>query len=215
MKAKIVLSLYSSIIVSVVMVAILRPINISADQSTNQTFRTILIGESLSGGKQDIQDLVQQKPTGRFGNEMMPATDDPKGHWGQITNGLQMSIRFYQGDYTNGQPVSAVIIWRNVGTVPRLFDRAWGIEKYSFDVAIRHDGDDLKALTPRIDPNYKPEIGGGPGPISVQPNTQIRVEQRLDTIFDLAKPGDYEITAERGGARSGVAKFTIHPKSVP
>jgi len=213
MKPRLRLSIYYSLVVSITAAAALQPADASADQLTNQTFRTIFLGENLSGDHQDIQDLSLQKPVGKFGGEIIPAAEDHKGNWGQITNALQMSIRFYQNNYTNGQPVSAVILWRNIGGMRQPFDPGWGIEKYSFDVLIRYGGKDLKPLVPRIDPNYKPEFGGGPGLIFLEPNTQIRVEQRLDTIFDLSKPGAYEITAQRGGVRSGVATFYIYPRT--
>src|SRR3954471_23859078 len=45
--------------------------------------------------------------------ESQSAEQDPDGHWGEITNGLQLSLRFEKGEYQVGEPLTAVVLLRN------------------------------------------------------------------------------------------------------
>ena len=183
MKTKSTLSVYCILVVSIVILSAFRPAELRADQLTNRLFRTVPFGQDFSGDVQDMRDMLLQKPVGKFGHEILPATEDPQGNWGEITNGLQMSIRFYQNNFTNGQPVAAVILWRNVGPTPQYFDFAAGVEYYPFDLFVHCNGAVLKPLTPRFDPKWREHSHGGSNADAVEPGTQVRAEQRLDTIF--------------------------------
>lgn len=50
-----------------------------------------------------------------------PAEDDPEGNWGQISEGFQLSIRLSKNTFTNGEPVSASILLRNVSDKPLTY----------------------------------------------------------------------------------------------
>ena len=55
--------------------------------------------------------------------ESHPAEQDPEGHWGEATNGLQISLRFEKQTFTNGEPVNAVMFMRNVTNQPVAYCR--------------------------------------------------------------------------------------------
>jgi hypothetical protein len=150
--------------------------------------------------------------------EALPAEQDPEGNWGAVTNGLQMSVRLYQRQFTNGQPVRVTILWRNVGSTPNWFTSAtW--ENYTFDLSLFRDGMEIKPVMPRLnqEASHDGSVGGG----LVEPHTQWRFGLRLDKIFDLSKPGAYQLRAEREAhgegrsvfkLRSGTARFQVVAK---
>jgi hypothetical protein len=45
--------------------------------------------------------------------ESLPAIDFPEGNWGVVTNGCQLSLRFVKPVYTNGEPVTVILLLRN------------------------------------------------------------------------------------------------------
>jgi len=47
-------------------------------------------------------------------NEYLPAEQFLAGNWGQSTNDIQVSLRFEKSCYTNGEPITAIILVRNV-----------------------------------------------------------------------------------------------------
>jgi hypothetical protein len=46
--------------------------------------------------------------------ECAPVEDDPEGNWGEMVDGLRLSLRFQPRSITNGTPLVAVVILRNV-----------------------------------------------------------------------------------------------------
>jgi|GEM_PF-4543038 len=49
-------------------------------------------------------------------NEYLPAKLFPAGNWGEAKNGIQLSLRFDKTGYTNGEPITATILVRNVSS---------------------------------------------------------------------------------------------------
>ena len=47
-----------------------------------------------------------------------PAEDDPEGHWGAPSEGYQLSIRLEKETFTNGEPITASVLLRNVSDRP-------------------------------------------------------------------------------------------------
>lgn len=45
--------------------------------------------------------------------ESWPAKDFPEGNWGELTNEIQLSLRFAKASYTNGEPIDAIVLVRN------------------------------------------------------------------------------------------------------
>ena len=46
--------------------------------------------------------------------ESLPAEKFPEGNWGQITNGCQLSLRFTQNTYKQGNSITAILLLRNL-----------------------------------------------------------------------------------------------------
>jgi hypothetical protein len=49
--------------------------------------------------------------------ECLPAKDFPEGNWGEPKHGYQLSLRFIKTTFTNGEPVMATILVRNLTNV--------------------------------------------------------------------------------------------------
>jgi len=47
-------------------------------------------------------------------NEYLPADQFAEGNWGAATNGVQLSLQFNKATYTNGEPIIATLLVRNV-----------------------------------------------------------------------------------------------------
>jgi hypothetical protein len=71
---------------------------------TNRLFVTI------NDGGENVSDYKNGT------DEHLPAEQFPAGNWGQATNGIQVSLRFDKPDYTNGEPITATILVRNISS---------------------------------------------------------------------------------------------------
>ena len=61
---------------------------------------------------------AEQIEQAKRAKDSRPTEDDPEGNWGQISEGFQLSIRFSKDTFTNGEPVIASILLRNVSDRP-------------------------------------------------------------------------------------------------
>ena len=62
-------------------------------------------------GDQHRNKLLEEAKMTR---ESLPSKDFPEGNWGAVTNGCQLSLRFTKTTYTNGEPIEAILLLRNV-----------------------------------------------------------------------------------------------------
>ncbi|HTL55712.1 MAG TPA: hypothetical protein VL361_08530 [Candidatus Limnocylindrales bacterium] len=53
--------------------------------------------------------------------ESRPADTDPDGNWGSVVEGFQLSLRFEKETYTNGEPLNAWVLLRNVSDRPLIY----------------------------------------------------------------------------------------------
>ncbi len=117
--------------------------------------------------------------------ESRPADQDPEGHWGQATNGFQISLRFEKGLFTNGESIVAITLMRNITSQPQNYFRPIQI------VAIK-DGKRLERKDKKeidvIEITMPPET-------TVFPQTQQKNHVRLDQIYDLTQSGEYVFQA--------------------
>ena len=126
---------------------------------------------------------------------------DADAHWGAVTAGFRHSIRLSKESFTNGEPVIATIILRNVSDRVR-----------TYLVQDRRDLDDMVVLTDgqkRVPHRYEP----GPNasfPEKVQAarrgsdwhcelpkGTQRKFVVNLNDVYDLSKGGQYTVSATR------------------
>lgn len=116
--------------------------------------------------------------------ECRPAEEDPDGHWGQATNGFQLSLRFGKMTFTNGEPIVATMLIRNVAQKPLNYLRP------AYIIASK-DGTVLKGKneTGLIEITALPMA-------TLFPQTQCRYLENLNKNYDLSKNGNYTFQAK-------------------
>jgi hypothetical protein len=111
--------------------------------------------------------------------ESRPAEEYPQGNWGDPTNGFQLSLRFQKEIFTNGEPLLATTLMRNVTNTALTY-------YFPAQIIARKDG---RALQRK----------GGLGVIQISmlpektvfPQTQIKYQEKLNDQYDLSKTGTY------------------------
>lgn len=129
--------------------------------------------------------------------ESRPAAQDPEGHWGEVCEGFQLSVRFEKESFHLGEPIVATVLIRNA-TVKKVFYRDF--------VSMREDSalcqfdvlDAQQQPVPRLDPRAPDDVQDGPHiPRLLHPGTQCRYEVNLAARFKLGQPGKYSVRARR------------------
>ncbi len=171
------------------------------DASTMEVFVTDdgMISTDPSG-KAVLQNW--QLEAARKAKESRPAHLDPEGNWGEPSAGMQMSIRLEKPTYKVGEPVNATIILRNLDQKPREFRVLWPLE-LGFGLSLfvssqpaplptmaeaRATDEFMRRMARSV---YKGHTFG------LSPGTQKKFEVSLSAIYDLARPGSYQIMASR------------------
>lgn len=160
-----------------------------------QKFFATLTTADLSRGPAD--PTPQQIEAARTAKESLPAADDPSGHWGDVIEGFQLSIRFDKDTFRAGEPVTVTVLIRNV-TEKKVFYRDFvGMRGDSpvcqFDVL-----DERQKPVARVDPRAPADITDGPHiPRGLKPGTQCRYDMKLEGKFKLDQSGRYTIRARR------------------
>ena len=115
--------------------------------------------------------------------ESRPANEDPEGNWGGATNGFQLSLRFEKTIFTNGEPVVATTLMRNVTNVE---------ETYFYPIQIIATKNGCK-LEPR---NKSEVIEVTVSPMKkLLPQTQCRRQINLNQEYNLSTNGEYDFQA--------------------
>jgi hypothetical protein len=121
-----------------------------------------------------------------------PATNDMAGHWGDVISDAQASIRFPKNIYTPGEPIIATILLRNYSDKSLFLVAMFlseGPAPFSL-IALDGQGQPLK---------QKESLDMGSAtmdstkPLSLSAGWQSKFKQRVDSKFDLSKPGTYLI----------------------
>jgi len=137
--------------------------------------------------------------------ESLPAKDFPQGNWGIESNGFQLSCRFEKTSFTNGEPIIAIILVRNVSTNYLSYPLP-SLEPASF-IVITEQGKTIPEMPRRVS-----VTGAG-----IFSGTQDKYYERLDSRYSLTN-GTYLVNAylrlmnsEGKWVRieSGKAKITI------
>lgn len=137
----------------------------------------------------------------RHSVESRPAAEDSSGNWGPVTEGFQMSIRLKKSRFTNGEPIRATILLRNVS------DQTLGY------FASIPKGNELQLLASRngqkLYRNNEPRPGatfperlkqvknGIEWTPTLEPGTQRESLEELTNAFDLSKNGEYTVQADQ------------------
>ena len=122
---------------------------------------------------------VKKIEEARNSPECRPAEMDSEGNWGLETNGLMLSLRFSKLSYTNGEPITPIMLIRNMTTNPIVYYRP------TFVVAMK----DGKILENKNDAGRQ-EITMVPT-VTLLPYTQQRYFENLNQVFCLTNAGEY------------------------
>ncbi len=114
--------------------------------------------------------------------ESRPATQDPEGNWGDVVDGIQVSLRVRSSTFTNGEPITAIMLVRNVTNGPVAHYRP----AY---VTISKNGEALERKGHR-----GLQIFGNPL-TNLFPQTQHRYLETLNKEYDLSENGEYTVQA--------------------
>jgi hypothetical protein len=120
----------------------------------------------------DIQE-AEKNPESR------PSGQYPEGNWGESTNGFQLSLRLEKQVFTNGEPIIAVTLMRNITNQPLTYF-------YPIYIVAQKNG---KPIKNKNNPGYI-EITMLPD-ITVFPQTQREDYRNLNQLYDLSENGDY------------------------
>jgi len=122
--------------------------------------------------------------------ESRPADEDPEGHWGPVTNGLQLSIRFEKTKYVTGEPITAILLIRNVSDKQESYPRAFiGKQPSPIEVTVLKGDKQLELK----DKNGLLVVSATE--VSLHPQSQHKYEVKLDHFFDLSQVGEYDVQA--------------------
>jgi len=151
--------------------------------------------------------------------ECLPAAENPAGNWGEVVNGYQASLRLSKPQFAVGEPVTAILLLRNVSGVPRTFWVA-KLPWEDFDVVVL---DEARQRVPKreLDRFARSEgIHSSGLPAAGQSKSWLA----LSALLALDRPGSYSIsvtTLMRGGTNgstavtSGTALFQIVQRPDP
>jgi hypothetical protein len=131
-----------------------------------------------------LVDVTRIKDAGNV-PESRPANQDPEGHWGEIENGLQISLRFEKKTFTNGEPIDALLFVRNVTNKPLAYLPLTQILATKDGKPVsqkRANNGEIFVSTPMSD--------------TIFPQTQKKKRERLDQLFDLTQSGEYLFQGE-------------------
>ena len=155
--------------------------------------------------EQQTYDILTNWPTASFSTEL-----DRQGNWGLVTNGLQVSIRMLKDRYEPGEPVSAMILVRNVTNKEVEYDNFFGhtsggTSHLDSKCCTVLAADAIGMPVPRTQPI--PLMVDRIIKNSLAPRQQWIYVVRLDRIFDFSQAGDYRVAATLG-ALTEIEGFT-------
>jgi hypothetical protein len=130
-----------------------------------------------------------------------PAKDDPDGNWGPIAEGFQLSIRLQKNRFSNGEPIVAAILLRNVSDKALTYFESG---PYDTDQKLVLSRDGKKLLgTDEITTNmtFKEKLShihnGRRWNSQLAVGTQRKFIVALTNYFDLQTNGVYSIQVRR------------------
>jgi hypothetical protein len=136
----------------------------------------------------------EQVESAKLAPESRPAVDDPEGNWGFVSHGFQLSLRFAKQEFTNGEPVVANIILRNVTEQELWYSASFGPELDYPAGSLLATGPDYRLAKRRVQDT--PPISFSARHFRLLPGTQRKYQCPAQERFDLAQTGIYAFTAK-------------------
>jgi hypothetical protein len=126
--------------------------------------------------------------------ESLPANKDSEGHWGNVVEGFQLSLRLGKKSVKPGEPINVTVLLRNttnrVVGYSAFFGSGVDLPICDFVVTRRGETNSLKKVTFEAQ-----RISGGARWFNLHPQTQRKYETTFSAQFDLSTPGTYWIYA--------------------
>jgi hypothetical protein len=189
--------------------------SVGAREETNRFF----VNFTPQTAGQEEAPTAQQIEQARHAPQSRPSEQDPAGNWGPVIEGFQLSVRFAKEVFTNGEPVAALILLRNVTTKPLWYPISSGrdmettclLERNGQPV-LRHD-----AIKPGASfaERLKGAYAGSEKFWRCPPGTQRPFQIGLSEFFDLTN-GTYSVSVKRkvtNQARTDIAEVVSGPAS--
>jgi len=163
-----------------------------------------------SGGGSDPQKIEAAKKT----RESLPAKDFPEGNWGDLVDGVQVSLRFDKLSYTNGEPINAIVLVRNTAGHDFSFEYSnkvgLGVINY---LAYAKSGQPIASK-----PKYDGLITLSGTSVLINSGFQRKFVEHLNDTFALTN-GNYMVQASiisyRAGQTNSLAPYEIKSAKVP
>jgi hypothetical protein len=132
--------------------------------------------------------------------EILPSREDTNGHWGFPANGLQLSLRFRRTEYVRGETIPAIVILRNLASLPRTLLLTNSPALYlTFTVRCGTNAylPERQELTIKRSDYYTPPLAPPHGVLSweLESKSERVAVLNLNRIFDLSQLGEYSISA--------------------
>jgi hypothetical protein len=144
-----------------------------------------------SSGKRSVR--VESITAAGKSLESRPAGQDPEGHWRLPSNGFQLSLRFDKLAFTNGEPVIATVLLRNVTNTPIKFLRLYISHQPSPISIMVFRGE--KQVPLRKDYVFQDASGTE---ITIYPQTQRKYRVKLNDYYELTSSGEFIVQAVCG-----------------
>jgi hypothetical protein len=129
-----------------------------------------------------------------------PAEADPEGNWGAAVEGFQLSIRLDKATYTNGEPIAARVILRNVSGGDLKYRITYGLER-DFVYSVKRGEEELLSREQAAATNFLGKLrmvkAGSSGIYTSPAWTQRACSNILSDSFELNARGDYTVIARR------------------
>jgi len=133
--------------------------------------------------------------------DSLPAIRDPKGNWGEISEGLQLSIRFEKASFKSGEPIVGSVLVRNTSEKPLWYSDFYGvgIDSVVCEFLVL---DESKQAVPRNQTSPFGMIDGSSKSMEINVGTQRKYPIRIDQRFKINAPGKYFIQAKKARAQA-------------
>jgi hypothetical protein len=179
-----------------------------AQAQTNDQYSADILTNEFSLSQNNIFDFIGDEQ-GHYVDcvvnhkvmpETLPATEDPNGNWGPVTNGLQLSVRFTRGDkYTVSDIMPAMAVLRNLEPSNRALLLT---NSPSFFIAYTVRGKNgylsqrKEETRPRTtDYASLPSPRYGLSNLIFDARSEKAIVIDLNRLFDLSLPGEYSVQA--------------------
>lgn len=135
-------------------------------------------------------------------HDSRPAKDAPEGNWGSAVEGFQLSLRLDKKSFTNGEPITACVILRNVSGTTRGYPYEFTPDEREITfVLLRGEDRILGKYDIKPDATFVEKLRAirtGHGWVRESPpGTQHKTLVNLSSYFQLTNSGDYVVQAKR------------------